>query len=182
MPPFRYAYFAYLMMALSLVAIQAHAETVTFGLLLGPAIRSVDGTAMGFEVKGGYRFLQNVSTNLYYWRVSSGSDLSGSNATISASDSLSSFGAEALYAFPGTNWSAGAKLGLVKNSTDGNATSNGTTVALSENQSSFAVAPTLLYEIPVSFLLVGGEAAYFYTLSSSVPKALSLMAEARVRF
>lgn len=167
---------------LFLGSISAHAETATFGLLLGPAIRSVDGTAMGFELKGGYRFLPAVLTNLYYWRVSSGSDLSNSSGAISASDSLSSFGAEVLYPFLGTNWSAGAKLGLVKNSTDGSATSNGSTISISDHPSSFAIAPTLVYEIPVSFLLVGGEAAYFYTLSSSVPKALSLMAEARVRF
>ncbi len=160
----------------------ANAETATFALLLGPAIRSTDGTALGFQLKAGHRFLPNLATSLYYWRVSSGADLSGSSSTISSSDSLSSFGGEALYAFPASNWSAGAKLGLAKNSTEGSATSNGTNISISESHSSLAISPTVVYEIPVSFLLVGGEAAYIFPLSGSVPKALSLMAEARVRF
>jgi hypothetical protein len=160
----------------------ARAETASFALLLGPAIRSTDGTALGFELKGGYRFLPNVATNLYFWRVSSGANLSGADATVSANEALSSFGAEALYAFPGSNWSAGAKLGLIKGSKEGNATSGSTTVALNESKSSIAISPTVVYEIPVSFMVVGAEAAYFYSLSSSVPKALSLMIEGRFRF
>jgi hypothetical protein len=163
----------------------ARAETASLGLLLGPAIRSEDGTALGFELKGGYRFLPTIETHLYYWRVNSGADLSGSGTTVSSSETLSSLGAEALYAFPGSNWSAGAKLGYMKNSKDGTASTSGTsadTITLSESKTALVVAPTVVYEVPLSFMLVGGEAAYFYSLSSSVPKALSLMVEGRVRF
>jgi hypothetical protein len=160
----------------------AHAETANFGLLLGPAVRSEGGTALGFEVKGGYRFLQKVATNLYYWRVSSSADISGGGSTISSSSALSSFGLEALYGFPASNWSAGAKLGLMKASKDGTASDGLSTIAVSDSASSFAIAPTVVYEVPVSFMLVGAEASYFYSLSSSVPKALSMMVEGRVRF
>jgi hypothetical protein len=166
----------------------ARAQSVSLGLLLGPAIRSEDGTALGFELKGGYRFLPTIETQLYYWRVNSGADLSGGDTSVSATETLSSFGAEALYAFPGSNWSAGAKLGFAKNSKDGKASSSaangasGNTITLSESKTSLVVTPTVVYEVPLSFMLVGGEAAYFYSLSSSVPKALSLMVEGRVRF
>jgi hypothetical protein len=165
----------------SVLATTSYAET-NLALLLGPAIRSSDGTAMGFEIKGGFRVAPTLIANLYYWRVSSGADISGSDTSLSTSDSLTSFGAEALYAFPGSNWSAGAKLGMSKNSKDGTADSGTSTVSLSDSHSSLSISPTLVYEIPVSFMLVGGEASYFYSLSSSVPKALSLMVEGKIRF
>lgn len=172
---------ALLSLALFLTAQASYAET-SLALLLGPAIRSVDGTAIGFQLKGGFRVLPTLITSLYYWRVSSGADISGSGTSISTSDTLSSFGAEALYAFPGSNWSAGAKLGMSKNSKDGTASSGLSTVNLSDSHSALTVSPTLVYEIPVSFMVVGGEASYFYSLSSSVPKALSLMVEGKFRF
>lgn len=160
----------------------SYAETASLALLLGPAIRSVDGTAIGFQFKGGYRVLPALVTSFYYWRVSSGADISGSGTSISTSDSLSSIGGEALYAFPGSNWSAGAKLGMTKNSKDGSAKSETSTVDLSDSRSSLTISPTVVYEIPVSFMVVGAEASYFYSLSSSVPKALSLMVEGKLRF
>ncbi|MFL5813090.1 MAG: hypothetical protein ACJ763_05890 [Bdellovibrionia bacterium] len=169
-------------LGLLFLAQSGYAETASLALLLGPAIRSVDGTAMGFELKGGYRVLPTLVTSLYYWRVSSGADISGSGTSLSTSDSMSSFGAEALYAFPGSNWSAGAKLGMSKNSKDGSASSETSTVSLSDSHSSLTVSPTVVYEIPVSFMVVGAEASYFYSLSSSVPKALSLMVEGKLRF
>jgi hypothetical protein len=137
---------------------------------------------MGFEVKGGLRVAPTLMTSLYYWRVSSGADISGSGSSLSTSDSLSSFGAEALYAFPGSGWSAGAKLGITKNSKEGSASSGTSTVDLSDSHSSLSLSPTVVYEIPVSFMVVGAEASYFYSLSSSVPKALSLMVEGKFRF
>jgi hypothetical protein len=165
-----------------ILAQSSYAETANLALLLGPAIRSVDGTAMGFEIKGGYRFLPVLMTSLYYWRVSSGADISGSGTSLSTSDAMTSLGAEALYAFLGTNWSAGAKLGMTKNSKDGSASSGTSIVNLSDSHSSLTLSPTVVYEIPVSFMVVGAEASYFYSFSSSVPKALSLMVEGKLRF
>lgn len=173
-----------LLLASLALVVGASAETVTFGLGLGPAIRSQGGTALGFEIKGGYRFLPMLATNLYYWRVSSGADVTDSGSSISSSSALSGFGGEALYGFAGSNWSVGGKLGLMKNSISGTATGpDGSSVKVDGSSSSLAIAPTVIYELPLgTYFSVGGEAAYFFTLSSSVPKALSLMAVGRVRF
>lgn len=149
---------------------------------MGAAFRSEGGSALGWQAKGGYRLLPTFSTSLFYWKSSSGADISSGGSQFSNSFSVSSFGAEALYRFAGSFWSLGLKAGFMKKSAEASVSGVAGDAKVTDSHTSAMLAPTTTYEIPLGRISVGAEGSYFYSLSDSVPKAVSLMAMIRYLF
>lgn len=162
-------------------------ETYSIGFLVGPALEGNNfGNNLGYEAKLGARLFPGLSTSLYYWRFTSGATVTSadSNTTINSSNALSAFGFEVLYNVQGTFWWLGGKFADMRASgtASGNDTIDGNSLNATNSNSCLGWAPTAIFEIPMGNFAVGAEAAYFVSLSGSVPRALSTLAMIRLRF
>lgn len=161
-------------------------ETFSLAFLVGPAFEGNNfGNNLGYEAKLGARLIPGLSANVFYWRFTSGANVTSadSNTTINSSNALSAFGFEMLYNVPQTFWWIGGKLADMKASgqASGNNTLDGNSLSASNSNSSLAWAPTATFEVPMgSSFTVGAEAAYFFTLNGTVPRALSSLVMLRL--
>lgn len=149
------------------------------GLMLGPNFASLTHPGLGLGLKGNYRLLPVMRVGAFYQLFLDGIESSDGAgiATLSASTSMSLFGAEEITTFGANgNFGIGFRMGFARNQVSFTAADASNTVTADDGTTDFFFAPVVTYDHFIGKFSIGGEVSYFLTFKAITPNVFSLLA------